>query len=151
MYTTHRNKVNRLKEEAERQHIASLLEANKTNLRKTWSILKSIINRKRDKRVQTRFKIANKIVTDKKLISEGFNDFFANIGPNLASKIPQQTATIKDYLGNSLLHSILISEVTHDEFSDILCSLKKCAPGMKLTKIFFSQVYRILEVLFLVY
>ena len=46
MYSTYRNKVSKLKQEEERKHIAALLEANKTNLRKTWAVLKSIINKK---------------------------------------------------------------------------------------------------------
>ena len=130
MYSIHRNKVSKLKQQEERKHIATLLEANKANLRKTWAILKSVINKKRDKRVQTRFRLANHdIITDKKLISEGFNDFFANIGPKLASKIPQQTNSVDEFMGDRLLNSILISEVSFEEFSEILCSLKKCAPG----------------------
>ena len=34
-----------------------------------------------------------------------------------------------EFLGERLLNSILISEVSYEEFSEILCSLKKCAPG----------------------
>ena len=130
MYTIHRNKVSKMKQEEERKHIAALLEANKANLRKTWSILKSIINKKRDKRVQTRFRLPNHdIITDKKLISEGFNDFFANIGPKLASNIPPQSTPLHQFLGDRILHSIMVSEFEADEFSEILCSLRKCAPG----------------------
>ena len=130
MYNTYRNKVSKMKLEEERKHIASLLEANKTNLRKTWAVLKSIINKKRDKRIQTRFRLANHdIITDKKLISEGFNDFFANIGPKLASKIPQQSTSLHEFMGDSLVNSILMSEVSYEEFSEILSSLRKCAPG----------------------
>ena len=121
MYNTYRNKVSKMKLEEERKHIASLLEANKTNLRKTWAVLKSIINKKRDKRIQTRFRLANHdIITDKKLISEGFNDFFANIGPKLASKIPQQSTSLHEFMGNSLVNSILMSEVSYEEFSEIV-------------------------------
>ena len=130
MYTVHRNKVSKMKQEEERKHISALLEANKANLRKTWSILKSIINKKRDKRVQTRFRLPNHdIITDKKLISEGFNDFFANIGPKLASNIPPQSTPLHQFLGDRILHSIMISEFDAEEFSEILCSLRKCAPG----------------------
>ena len=130
MYTIHRNKVSKLKQDEERKHIALLLEANKTNLRKTWAVLKSIINKKRNKRVQTRFRLANHdIITDKKLISEGFNDFFANIGPKLASNIPPQATSVEQFMGDRILQSILISEVTMEEFSEIICSLRKCAPG----------------------
>ena len=49
MYNTYRNKVSKMKQEEERKHIASLLEANRTNLRKTWAVLKSIINKKETK------------------------------------------------------------------------------------------------------
>ena len=93
-------------------------------------ILKNVINRKRQNKIQTRFKLdANNITTDKITISEKFNDFYVNVGPNLASKIPPQNITPEHYLGNRLIHELLINEVDLKEYEDILASLKQCAPG----------------------
>ena len=129
MYKTHRNKTEHLKKKAEKEYYTNLLEASKSNSKKTWSILKTVINKKRNTRVQTQFKINDSIVTDKNHIAEKFNDFFVNIGPNLANKIPTQTKTPNEYLGNKVNASIFISNVEQKEFGEILGSLKSCAAG----------------------
>ena len=130
IYVSHRNKVNRLLEKNEKDHIASLLEANKGNIKKTWKIIKNVINRKRQNKIQTRFKLdTNNITTDNTTIAEKFNDFYVNVGPNLASKIPPQNITPEHYLGDRLIHELLITEVETKEYEEILASLKQCSPG----------------------
>ena len=46
-------------------------------MRKTWEILKDIINKNRNKKIQTQFKVNDDwTITDKTIVSEKFNDFF---------------------------------------------------------------------------
>ena len=79
---------------------------------------------------ETQFKLDDETTTtDQKVISEKFNDFFINIGPNLAAKIPAQTVTPEHYLGIQTPTSLLLEPVTATEFGDIIKSLKKCSPG----------------------
>ena len=42
--------------------------------------------------------LENKEITDQKTIAEKFNEFYVNVGPNLASKIPQNNNNYKSYL-----------------------------------------------------
>ena len=77
MYITHRNNVKHAIMAAEKEHYANLFDANRSNMKKTWNLLKGIINKKKQTKVQTRFKIdLNNIITNKSAISEKFNDFF---------------------------------------------------------------------------
>ena len=46
-YKRYRNKLNSLMKCAEKQYFADLLESNKSNLKKTWTIMKHIVNRKK--------------------------------------------------------------------------------------------------------
>ena len=46
-YKMYRNRLTRLIKIAERKYYADLLESNKSNLKKTWNILKTIINKKK--------------------------------------------------------------------------------------------------------
>ena len=46
-YKTYRNKLHSLLKCAEKKHIADILDLNKSNLRKTWSIINNIVNRKK--------------------------------------------------------------------------------------------------------
>ena len=74
--------------------------------------------------------IVDKIeINDVKSIAEKFNEFFVNIGSNLANKISQCELTFKSYLPtvNRTLNEAVLSE---DEFEEAFKSLKRNkAPG----------------------
>ena len=74
--------------------------------------------------------IVDKIkIHDAKSVAEKFNDFFVNIGPNLADKIPQCDLTFKSYLPrvNTTLKEAVLSE---NEFEEAFKTLKRNkAPG----------------------
>ena len=129
VYKFHRNKIKHEIEKAEREFYTKLLNASKGNMRKTWSILKTIINKKRSNRIQTEFKNGDCIINDKSTIAEKFNGFFTNIGPNLAAKIPNQSGSPLNYMGNRIDESIFLKPMGIAELEEILGSLKKGAPG----------------------
>ena len=129
-YSTYRNKLKRILIKAEKEYYSKQLEAHKGNMRKTWCILKTIINKNRSRKIQSQFKINNTLITsDKTIISEKFNDFFTNVGPDLAAKIPKQDVHPNFYLRNRLENSIFLSSVNEKEFVDIMKSLKSGSPG----------------------
>ena len=72
-------------------------------MKKTWGILKNINNRNKTKKIQSQFKLNDGSITSNKLvISDKFNDFFINIGPTLANKIPKQSKLPEAYLGSKI-------------------------------------------------
>ena len=88
------------------------------------------MNKKKSNRIHERFKLSDDTATtDKKAISEKFNDFFVNIGNNLARKIPSVNTSPKQYLWEKIIYSIFIEMVTTEEINKIVGSLKKGAPG----------------------
>ena len=100
--------------------------------KKTWMILKYIINKNRQSRVQSQFKISDGstcTISNKQMISEKLNGFFINIGPSVADEITKQEKFPAFYLGNKLENSIFIEPVSAPELDDILKTLRKCAPG----------------------
>ena len=129
LYKFHRNKVKHEVEKAEREFYSNLLQASKGNLRKTWTILKNIINKNKSNRVQTEFKIGNDVVKNKTIIAENFNEFFTNIGPNLASKIPAQSRSPSSFLSSRVEESLFLKPLDYEELQEILDSLNRCAPG----------------------
>ena len=97
---------------------------------KTWKIIKNIVNKNKARQSQTKFKLNDgNFTTDGSVISNTFNDFFINIGLNLAGKIPNVGVSPVDYMGQPLVNSIFLSEVTANEISQILGSLKNGAAG----------------------
>ena len=88
-YKTYRNHLTRVLKCAEKKHYADLVEAIKSNLKKTWNILEEIVDKKKNSRIHDKFKLSgDTVTTDKNVIWEKFYDFFVNIGNNLPRKIP---------------------------------------------------------------
>ena len=59
------------------------------NVKKTWNSIKSIVTLKsKDKTAPNLLIVNGNVIINKSYIAEIFNDFFVNVGSNLASKIP---------------------------------------------------------------
>ena len=65
-----------------------MIVANKHNLRKTWMIIKQVINQSKSVKSAGEFVYNDKTTNDQSIIANAFNNFFVNIGPTLAWKIP---------------------------------------------------------------
>ena len=93
----------------EKKHYAELLESNKSNLKKIWGKIKDITNKKRNQKSQSKFKLSdNSIISDAYVISENLNDFFVNIGHNLAKSIPQTDISPNHYMGARVTQTIFL-------------------------------------------
>ena len=76
-----------------------MLKKHKSNLKKTWQIMKDVINRKRKSSSPPEyFDVNGEYVTDKNKISNGFNKFYVNIGPNLCKSLPNHNVDPMSYL-----------------------------------------------------
>ena len=92
--------------------------------------MKNIININKTKKIQNKFKITDgTMISDGTLISNTFNEFFVNVGPNLAKKIPNQNISPLQFMSDPLMNSIFLSLVTAEETREILSSLKNGAAG----------------------
>ena len=58
-----------------------------------------------------------------------FDDFFVNMGPNLANNIPHQNQFPLDFIGRPSVNSIFLSQVTSLKIFNVLTSLKTGAAG----------------------
>ena len=87
-YKTYRNRLNHIIRSTQRQYYQDQLEQNKTNLRKSWSIINSVINRNKKTRIKTESLNINGLKTsDPAEIVNFFNHYFTNIGLTLDKKI----------------------------------------------------------------
>ena len=87
LYKRFRNKVNSLIFKAEKDHYEQLLKNHQNDLKKSWKILKEVINKKKPSSSTSKFMINNQLSADKNKIANGFNNFFINVGPTLAKII----------------------------------------------------------------
>ena len=128
-YKSYRNRLNKILSNAQRAYYEKILEENKGNLRKSWQILKDIINRKKQSKTCTRFLVDNSITTDKDKIAQGFNKFYINVGPNLASKIPKDNRSPTFYIKQKITDAMLVTSVDENEVEEIVKSLKDGSAG----------------------
>ena len=124
--SVYRNKLTSLIRASKKTYFCNLLDMHKSDLKKTWGVLNDLLGDKRKKKLPDSFVINGSNVSDPQQIADGFNDFFSNIGPNLASKIPSTPTTFNDFLTSapSPMHSLFLSPTDDAEIIDICSSLK---------------------------
>ena len=76
-----------------------------------------------------KFNIDNNVISDKYKISEAFNNFFVNIGPNLAKNISNNTDDPISFVSPQTPVSMFINPVNVTELNEIILSLNNSSPG----------------------
>ena len=132
IYKKYKNRLNAKLLEAEKLHYDKIFKENQNNMKISWKLLKEIINKKKTSSINTQFIVNGNLTTDKKLVAEGFNSFFINVGPTLANKIPPTNKSPTENLKAKNLHSMLIQPVTENEVENIIKSLKVSSAGWDL-------------------
>jgi hypothetical protein len=97
----------------------------KTNLKETWKLINEVINKSKSKTpLSPTFNYGNKILTDPLEIANGFCEYFTNVGPNLAKKIPDANTPFSTFLSNRTKDSIFLNPTNVTELTNICYSLK---------------------------
>ena len=84
-----RNLYNKLIRIRKNNYYQEHIEQNKSNLKKTWSLIYEVLNKKNVKRQISELIIDNVLTTDAKLIAEHFNTFFTTVAKKLLIKLTQ--------------------------------------------------------------
>ena len=115
---------------AKKQYYRDNFDKNKHNLRKSWSIIGEIINKKKsNSSLPNKFAIDGKEVDDSNVITNKFNKYFTSIGRNLAKKIPDTAQSHKTYLSGEYNSTFLFTSTTETEILKIITDLKDSACG----------------------
>ena len=97
----------------------------KTNLKETWKLINEVINKsKRKTPLSPTFNYGNKILTDPVEIANGFCEYFTNVSPNLAKKIPDVNTPFSTFLSNRTRDSIFLNPTNVTELTNICHTLK---------------------------
>ena len=124
-YIRYRNKYNHIQKIIKAKYYADALEANKHDIRKTWQIMKSAMNKQYDKTgISKIINYENNTLTDQEQIANAFCTYFSNVGQAYANKIPITTITPDKYLKNKQLNSIFLSPTDSEEIYKIINNLK---------------------------
>ena len=91
----------------------AIINENKFNIRKTWSIVKGAIGKLNDKSgFPNEFIVNNNTISDKIEISESFNKYFSSVGLKTSQNVPVTNMKFTDYLPNQTRHSLFLEPVT---------------------------------------
>ena len=118
-YTQYKNKLTTILRKTEKEYYKCLLETNKNNLKKTWSIIRSVINNCKPSKLNESFLYNNSVITDKNEISNKSNDYFVNVGKTLATQIPKSGPSFQKYLPEANKECISLSPLMNERFETL--------------------------------
>lgn len=100
IYKNYKNLFESVKLKSKRNYDRDKLNQYKGNIQKTWNVIKEVIGKRKlcSSKLPSKITLNGTDIYDKNDIARNFNEFFANIGPNLAANIPKSTYRFEDFL-----------------------------------------------------
>ena len=95
IYKRYRNRFNKIKETAKKNYYHQKFEEAKGNIRSNWKLINEVLHKTKSK-VSVSDQFINddqQVIKDEHEIATKFNEYFGNIGPNLAKKIQDTVNT----------------------------------------------------------
>ena len=110
---------------AKKSYYETLFNKYKGDIKGMWKTINSILSRtKRKNKFPQIFVDGNSFITNKSTIVNKFNSFFANIGPNLSSKINMPVnKNFKNYLKLKHTYNFSFENINTDIINNIIDSL----------------------------
>ena len=108
-----------------RNYFLKYFEKNKTNMKKLWTGIKSIVNVKAKNQLsQISHLTDNGVrVTDPVKMANMFNQYFVNVGSNIDKSITRTRKSPLDFLRNRNVNSMFLASATPQELETIIYSL----------------------------
>ena len=128
-YRMYRNKLNHILRSAERKYYQDLLIEHKANVKKSWQIIKGIINKRKYRINNTKFKHNGDIIEDGKLVADKFNKYFVNVGETLAKSISPSKRKPEEYINFKPSEYFYLTEVSENEINTIIGNFNNSSPG----------------------
>ena len=124
-YKLFNSEFNKQKRIAKSIYFNKLIEENKSDIKKTWSILNTALGRKRMSTPPSEMKFGNEMINDKRKIANYFNNFFINSVAQISKNIPTMNDKYDKYLPEPVVNSMFIDYV---EPYDIRAAINKIKP-----------------------
>ena len=121
IFKTTRNKVNIELRNAKKDYYFSKIADQKFNPKKAWKSINSLLGRQNKPTVINQLGENN--FTNHEDIAEGFNEYFSNIGPNLASNIDSSNYNFETHVKNAKSEFAAFQHVTVSHVSHLLHGL----------------------------
>ena len=94
-------------------------------MRKTWETIREVIGKKKHREnIPAFFKQNGNTITGALEIAEGFNSFFAGIGPELADSITPSNINFDSFLSPGIDEEFIFKRITPESLTEIVGKLK---------------------------
>ena len=123
-YKLYKNNLTSLLRKAEKVYYSNKLQQYKGDMKETWRILNSFIKKRNQQpKISGYHDKNNTFLHSDKDIANGFNNFFVNIGPDLAEKIPKcNDKHHSDYITKHVSDSIFLEPIVEQELLNVVKS-----------------------------
>ena len=121
-----RNKTRTLITRAEEKYYNTLLKGHQNSSRQLWNTFGKILNKnKQNKRKIGNLNVNGDKISDTQTITDSFNNFFSQIGDNLASKFAGNNRNeYKKFLDSPANQSMLLYKISQNEIKKAIRNLK---------------------------
>jgi hypothetical protein len=133
-YKQYKDKLNHIIKIAKKKHYEEEMIKYKNDTKLLWGTLNEIMNKltRKHNLLPKQFTGTNpgEIISNPHEIANKFNEYFTNIGPEIACKLPNTEKTFNEYLSNRCKNSFFIEPVTKFEVEVEIKNLNsKKSPG----------------------
>ena len=120
-YKSYRDKINHLIRKSKRNYYNNFFTSNVNNIKKIWSGINSLTNRKtRNKNENICLNINKEIVSDPVNVANHFNKFYTTVAKKLVEKLKNSTTCFQDYLSKPNENSMFVQPTCKEEIADII-------------------------------
>ena len=132
---------NKLKKLIKSKYYTDIFAMNVSNVKRTWQILREVLNRQPNHNKQNEiFVIGNIETNNKKDIANGFNTFFASIGKTISDQITQPQKVYSEFLYGNYPVNFFLQPTYQEELMKVAKNLKtKSSQGFDNLSTFIIQ------------
>jgi hypothetical protein len=124
-YVNYRNLYNTIKRSTKQNYYEQMLNQNKSNLKKTWQILNTLIGKCNDKtNVPQELLVENKLVNDPQEVADAFGEYFSKVGAQYSDTIPKSNIEPEHYCEQFNPNSLYLAPTDPNELQQIISKLK---------------------------
>ena len=125
MFKTYNTIYNKLRRAAKQMYFNNQFTKYTRNCKQTWSVIREIIGSKKEKdQLPDFFRDNNDIITNYMDIANGFNNFFSQVGPKLASDIEQSDIPFDSFLSDDNPVDFKFSRISETDILKICRQLR---------------------------
>ena len=108
---------------AKQNYYSTRIAGQKCNPKKAWKSINNLLGKQTKQTVVNELNMGENILNNPQEIVEGFNEYFSNIGPDLASKLDMPKCNFETYVKKSTSEFAAFQPTTVNDIFNLLCGL----------------------------